>query len=525
MLGKAISRFRLFAGLRGFLNNPISYDEARAMLARRLEERGENFLYMLQQCVYGNPSSPYLPLLKEAQCTHEDVAADVRLHGVEGALNRLKEAGVWVSFEEYKGRKPIVRGRASVEASGEAFNNPGGAAGYSGRSGGSTGRPVATSVRLDHHVKRAAYESVMFRMLDLYDVPFALWYPQLPADTGFGNSLRDARAGRAPDRWFDLLSDRQDKPGWEGRLMTWALVRASRLSSNPLAAPEPAGLGDVDRVLDWVLEQLASHGRCGLQSYVSQGVRLSHAARQRGAGLRGATFIIGSEPLTAAKAHEIEQSGARFHPRYSSSDLGHVGLGCCDPAEVGDLHLAEDMIAMIQDDQGQGGHEGRVYYFTSLMESTPKVAINLELGDCGRAEERRCACLLDEIGFHRHLLDVRSISCVTCEGMTVPVAALVRIVEEVLCPKYGGSALHYQWVEQEDERSYTRLRLRVDPRIGQVDGGRIVADVLNEFHRLSQSSRIVAGVWRGAGTVEVIRESPRPTTAGKTLPFMHEKAR
>jgi hypothetical protein len=75
MVRKAVSYLRLLAGLREFLNSPISFDEARAILERRLEERGANFLRMLQQCVYGNPASPYLALLKEAQCTQGDIAA------------------------------------------------------------------------------------------------------------------------------------------------------------------------------------------------------------------------------------------------------------------------------------------------------------------------------------------------------------------------------------------------------------------------------------------------------------------
>jgi hypothetical protein len=401
----------------------------------------------------------------------------VRREGVEGALKRLKEAGVWISFEEFKGRKPIVRGQVSVETSAEAFDNPGGSAVYRATTGGSSGRAVVTSVRLDHQADRAAYEHFMFKMLDLHDAPFAIWYPQLPAGTGIGNSLRHAKAGRAPDRWFDMLVEDQDKPAWEGRLLTWAIVRLSRFSSNPLARPEVAGLGQVNRVLDWMLEQLAKHGRCGVQSYVSQAVRISHAARARGADLRGAVFITSSEPLTAAKAREIEQSGARFSPRYGTAELGHMGSGCGDPAEVGDVHLAQDMLGMVQADGEQEDGRG-VFYFTSLTEPTPKVAINVDLGDCGLAVQRRCRCLLGEMGFDTHLLRVRSISRVTCEGMKVPVAELLRIIEEVLCPKYGGSTLDYQWVEAEDARSYSRLRLRVDPQLGPVDGGRIVEDVL-----------------------------------------------
>jgi hypothetical protein len=106
--------------------------------------------------------------------------------------------------------------------------------------------------------------------------------------------------------------------------------------------------------------------------------------------------------------------------------------------------------------------------------------------------------------------------------MTVPVSQLAAIVDDVLRPRYGGSALDYQWVEVEDAAAFSRVRLRVDARLGPLDEGRIVSDVLGALRRFNPSSRIVAGVWRGAGTLEVVRESPRPTGRGKVLIFVRE---
>jgi hypothetical protein len=161
-------------------------------------------------------------------------------------------------------------------------------------------------------------------------------------------------------------------------------------------------------------------------------------------------------------------------------------------------------------------------HLTSLHEASPKVMVNTQLGDCARVVRRRCACALGEIGLDVHLLQVHSVGRVTCEGMTVPVSDLLRMVDEVLRPRYGGSSLDYQWAEQEDRRGKGQLLLRVGPAVGPVDPPRMACDVLDGLAGLSQTGRIVAAAWREAGTVAIVREQPRQTVAGKTLPFMRE---
>ena len=55
-----------------------------------------------------------------------DLRALVKREGLEGALRRLREQGVYVRFEEFKGREPIVRGRP-LRGRGQGFDNPSGA--------------------------------------------------------------------------------------------------------------------------------------------------------------------------------------------------------------------------------------------------------------------------------------------------------------------------------------------------------------------------------------------------------------
>jgi len=198
---------------------------------------------MLKECVYGNPSSPYLPLLRRAQCAYEDLAGQVAREGVEATLSDLHAADVWISLDEFKGRKPLVRGDLEVPVTAESFDNPRTAGSCPVSSGGSTGRPVRTNLSLDNEAAKAVYEHVILQMLGLHGMPVALWYPQLPAGTGIGNSLRYAKVGEPPARWFDLGPEQNDVGAWQGRLMTAGLILASRFSRTPLAGPERTGHG------------------------------------------------------------------------------------------------------------------------------------------------------------------------------------------------------------------------------------------------------------------------------------------
>ena len=53
----------------------------------------------------------------------------------------------------------------------------------------------------------------------------------------------------------------------------------------------------------------------------------------------------------------------------------------------------------------------------------------------------------------------------TGEGMTLIGTDMVRILEEDLPRRFGGSPLDYQLMEEEDERGFTRLSLVVSPDV------------------------------------------------------------
>jgi hypothetical protein len=101
---------RMTLDLRGFLRRPISEQEALAIVKRRLETRSERFLAMAEQTIYNNPRSPYLQLLRAVGCELGDLKATLTKDGLDATLYRLADAGVYVTLDEFKGRKEAVRG-------------------------------------------------------------------------------------------------------------------------------------------------------------------------------------------------------------------------------------------------------------------------------------------------------------------------------------------------------------------------------------------------------------------------------
>jgi len=110
---------RMFArfpfALRRFLSETLTIERARDIVRTRMEQRESNFLRLVERSVYGHPASPYLDLLKHARCELGDLRTLVMDKGLDAALTALRADGVYVTFEELKGRKPIERNGFSRE--------------------------------------------------------------------------------------------------------------------------------------------------------------------------------------------------------------------------------------------------------------------------------------------------------------------------------------------------------------------------------------------------------------------------
>jgi hypothetical protein len=159
------------------------------------------------------------------------------------------------------------------------------------------------------------------------------------------------------------------------------------------------------------------------------------------------------------------------------------------------------------------------FNLTALLPTAPKVMLNVQLDDYGIVEERHCGCPLEAYGFTTHLREIRSYSKLTSEGATLIGTDMLRILEEVLPARFGGSPLDYQLMEHEDENGLTRLSLIVHPRIAIADEQTVVGCVLDGLRRTSAMADAARISWKDTGTIRVLRSEPVWTGRGKLLPL------
>lgn len=518
-----LSYSRFIGQLPGYLKRPITFDQAKKEIEDRLNLRNNNFLRLAKQSIYENPDSPYIYLLKTAGCEYGDLVNGVAKIGLEEMLQQLLEAGVWVSLDEFKGRKPIQRGNTVFQNKPCDFDNPYVTKSFGVCTGGTSGPPVRTRFDLEFMAARACYDRVMLNMLDLEEVPIALWYPVIPASTGISNTLRYAKAGHMPDRWFNMLVDLRSRLSLESRLATNTIIQLSRWIGRPLPRPEPLCLDEIDRIVHQLIAWLKKRGRCAFQSYASQAVRVARAAGERYPDLSGLVTIVGSEPLTSTKKGQIEKTGAQVYHRYAATEVGTIAMGCGNPTDIDEAHVMSDMVATIQP-KDMGSKDAGPLFFSSLHPVMPKILVNVQLGDSARVHQRPCGCELEKLGFHTHLSMVRSHERFTGQGMAVSSLSLDRIVDDLLTLKYGGTSLDYQWVEVEDQRGRTHMKLRISPDLGLLDEQGVIHDVLNELQKSGEGECVMSEIWRQSGMISVSRKFPKPTKRGKMASLLKESS-
>jgi hypothetical protein len=519
--GKMFVRFAW--GLRDFLRQPLTLDKARKIIESRLLEREANFLRLLERGVYGYAKSPYLPLLQLADCEIGDIKNLMRDKGLEKTLHELREAGVYISFEEFKGRKPIVRGGKVIPLEPRSFDNPFLSGAYRTETGGTTGAGTRVETDLEHLAAQAAHLMLTREAHQVLDVPTALWRGILPDGSGINNLLRAAHFGRYPQKWFSpiVATNLQLSLKLKYNLATYSTVVLGRLAGKPLPWPEMVAIDDAIIIARWAEETLQKHGACLILSPVSRALRVCIAAREAGIDLTGATFMIAGEPPTPAKVKGIESSGAKYFPTYGLAEAGRIGMGCANPASCNDLHLLQDAFAIIQKPRQVPGSEIEIeaFHVTSLLLTTPKLMLNVEIDDYGIIERRNCGCPLEELGFAVHLREIRSFRKLTGEGVTLVGSEMLHILEEVLPTRFGGSPLDYQLLEEEDEQGLTRLSLVISPEVAIASEDSVIEAVLAAMTKSSVGADSASAIWKQAKVLRVKREKPVWTARGKLMPL------
>src|SRR4030042_2779333 len=216
-------------GVRGFLKHPLTLEEAKSIIKKRMEEREINFLCLVRKGIFGYIKSPYLPLLKFAQCERGDIESMVRTRGLENTLRALREAGVYITFEEFKGRAPIVRNNQVFPVQAHDFDNPYLSHYYKGETGGTTGAGTRVDIELDHIGAPASFYMVAMDAHGLLNIPAANWRGILPDPSGILGILLRARCRFFPQKWFFPVTKKDFRPSLKNRLAINLFIIMGRL--------------------------------------------------------------------------------------------------------------------------------------------------------------------------------------------------------------------------------------------------------------------------------------------------------
>jgi hypothetical protein len=482
--------------------------------------REERFLNVLARGVYADGRSPYRRLLLASGVELGDAEALVRNLGVEGALGRLFEAGVYLTLEEAKGLRAVERGGIDRRLEAAELDNPLVAPAPAVSSVGSRGALRRSALDLAHFEHAAVYTALHSAAFDLDDRPSVIWRPTPPGRAGLSQVLQLAKLGRTADAWFSQneLSLRQSS--LKDIAFTRYTLFALRRAGFAVASPRHVPLDEARTISARLAEAVRAGTPAEINAPASSAVRICLAAAEHGLDISGTFFRVGGEPLTPAKAAVFEQAGCTVVCHYTMSEVGRIGSACAAPRALDDVHVCLDRVAVIQPvvRPGSNGHRVRPLHHSTLTLSARTLMLNVESGDYGELEERDCGCLLGRIGLSLHLHGVRSYEKLTSEGMNFLGPDLLRLIEETLPARFGGSPSDYQLVEDE-ENGLPKVAVVVAPGVGPVDEGQVVRTVLEALAAAAPQNRMMAGIWRDGRTVRVLRRTPYATRTGKVQPL------
>ena len=506
-------------GLNGYLSCPLTDEECNRRLTHQLRTRDESFLRILERGIYANPQSPYRKLLRHAGIEYAHVARLVGQHGVEGALSELYKSGVYVTLNEFKGRRPIERPGLQFAVHPQDFDNPLLAKHYEAQSSGSRGAETRVVIDLDLLTHEAAYVHCFLTAFDLTSRPIGTWHSVPPISTGMRLILRYSKLDKSVERWFTQSKLKLQLRNLKFFLFTNYTVYVSRILGRPLPLPEYVPLEKALKVALWLATKKEEGTPAVLHTNASSGVRVCLAAKEQGLDISGSFFSVGGEPYTSTKAKIMAERGSRAVSNYGMAEIGTAGIPCATPTALDDVHLLTDKVAVIQYPKslGAGGLSVGALIYTTILPSCPKLMLNVESGDYGVLEDRLCGCPFGELGFSKHISLIRSYEKLTSEGVTFIGTELLRLVEEVLPTRFGGHPTDYQLVEEEED-GLPKVNILVSPRVGGVIEESVVATVLKTLSTVPGGDTM-SELWRQTQTLQVVRREPYATASAKILPL------
>lgn len=516
-LGLIGSLARFAVGLPPYLRAPLDAATCRAVVAAGQAHRLRNFLSTLERAIFARPASPYRRLLMHAGITLADIRQLATADGIEPALQTLYDAGVYVTLDEFKGRKPIVRGSLSLAVGSRDFDNPLRSGQLELQTGGSRSAGTRIYADLAHYAHDAAYDFHFLEAHGHLDRPYALWRPTPPYGAGIKAALSHLKLGLPVERWFTQRRHSWAARGKAHRLLLEYARLASLAGPHRLPRPEHVPEDQAIEVARWLAEK-KRHGRPGLlNTTASSGVRVASAALAAGLDIADSHFRFGGEPLSRGKAAVVARAGALPVCHYTMGETGRIGLACACPEGPDDVHMLTDKIAVITRPwRGGTGPSVAINVHSSVQPSTPKLLLNVESNDYGLLQERSCGCSLERLGYRLHMRQIRSVDKLTSEGMTFIGNDLIRLIEEVLPAGFGGGPTDWQLVEIEED-GLPKVVLHASPDLGRLDEAAVLDRVVRFLNEIPNASDDYGERWRRAGTLRLVRKPPIATGASKLL--------
>ena len=505
-------------GIRRLVRHPATAEAARRQVADEVANRGPRLLHMLDELVWPYPSSPARRLLDHAGVERGDAARLVEELGVDGALGALRDAGVYVAYEEYHGRQEARRGSATFSFEPADFFNPVVPADYMANTGGSRSSGTPMELSFAWQRRQGVQRAIQYAMAGVGGAPTAVWLPVFPSAAGFGAVMKISAGGNRPERWFSQIPGRLEGVAGHKQTANRLLPALSLLSRTGLPSPEHVPGDEPAPVVDWMQDALRRSPRVTLTGYASSITAAARYAVERGIDLTGVVAYPASEPVTVGKLAAIRASGMQAYPMYAIVPEGTLAMSC-DSCSDEEYHLWEQEVAVITRRRSRGdGTDVDAFCLTSLAPIAPRVLLNVENDDYGVVTTGvDCACDLGRLGLRTRVSHIRGISKVVAAGVTLEGETFDELVERELPARLGGGPGDYQFVEQEGPDG-SAVALRIHPRVGAVDEAAALVAVRDAL-AATDNGLLASAVWGPGGGLVVERAAPSITKAGKVLAY------
>jgi len=514
VLREAVYYSRMSLGVYRLIRAPkISNPEERVLT--QMANRERHFLETSRKVIFANPGNPFNRMFQIAGCSYEDLKQGVERNGLEPTLSEIHRAGVYLSHDEFKGKKPIVRSAQIIPSSNASFLNPLVSGTFESRSGGSRSSGTITQPSLEMQLYRDCYHHFMDREFSLEKRTFIGVMPILPAAWGLSQCIGAARRGSRCDRWFTVGGTFRSSGHY--RTVTKAMVILAKALRADIPFPTYLQPDDFSKAAEWLAIKRKRGELCWVHGLVSLCVRIAAAAIEKGFDISGTLFRLSGEAITDAKRRVIESAGAEASPYYHIHELGQIGQSCRQMNKGNCVHIQRDAVAVISCRRAAPltDYEVDSLLFTSLLPFAPRVLINVEMDDAGILGPARCDCTYQKAGFTEQVGEIYSYGKLTGQGITLVGGDVVKILEEMLPQRFGGSPGDYQLVEQEGP-GQTQILLRISPRSGITSPEAVKDAFLKEVRKLSGGS-MTYRQWQHTGAVKAIIGEPHVTASGKIL--------